>query len=336
MRAAVLREARAPLALEQREPPSPGPGEVLVRVRACGVCHSDLHLAHGWFPFAAFPVVPGHEVAGEVEAVGEGVESPAVGTRVGMPWLYSSCGACDLCIRGEEVMCPQRKVSGVSVDGGYADYMIAPAGFAAPLPDNLSFEQAAPIMCAGLTVFSAIRDGGFRPGDRVAVLGLGGLGEFAIGYARAMGGRVAVLSRGRAKAEEARELGAELFVDTEADDPGNALAAWDGGANLIVSTVPASEPVSAAFPGLAPDGTCVVVGLAAEPIGVRPGHLISGRRRLMGSATGSRKDLRDALAFAAAHGVRARTTAYGLDDALRVWGELEGGRVHGRAVLVNE
>jgi alcohol dehydrogenase, propanol-preferring len=334
MRAAVLPRPKSPLELEDRPPPEPGPGEVLIRVSACGVCHSDLHLQDGWFPYTRWPVVPGHEVAGTVERVGAGVYGPEIGTRVGVPWLHDSCGHCSDCVGGDEILCPEREVTGVSRDGGYQELMLAPAAFATPLPDALSFIEAAPLLCAGLTVYGGIVHGGFRPGDRVAVIGLGGLGELAIRYTVAMGARVAVISRSAAKAEEARALGAELFVDTSATDPADALRRWDsGGADLILATAPSSAQAQAAFPGLAANGTLVMLGLDAEPIAAAPRDLITGRRRLMGSTTGTRRELRDALAFAATHDVRPQVETFGLQDVNEIWDRLREGRLSGRAVL---
>jgi alcohol dehydrogenase, propanol-preferring len=331
--AAVLPRANSPLEFEDRQVPEPGPGQVLVRVAACGVCHSDLHLQEGWFPYTSWPVVPGHEVAGTIERVGDGVEWPEPGTRVGVPWLNDSCGHCPWCLAGDEVLCPERAVTGVSRDGGYQELMLAPAAFATPLPDGLPFLEAAPLLCAGLTVWGGIVHGGFRPDDRVAVIGLGGLGELAIRYAVAMGGRVAVISRSAAKAEEARELGAELFIDAGSTDPADALRRWGAGADLVLATAPSSELAQAAFRGLAPNGTLVMLGLDAAPIAVTARDLIPGRRRLMGSTTGTRRELRDALAFAAAHDVRPQVTSFGLRDANGVWEQLRDGRLRGRAVL---
>ncbi len=239
--------------MEDRERPVPGPGQVLIRVRACGVCHSDLNVLQGAFPFAQYPIVPGHEVAGVVEEVGDGVEWPQTGARVGMPWLYSSCGHCEQCTRGEEVLCQVApNVTGVTTDGGYAEFMIAPAANAAPIPDALGFAEAAPLMCAGLTVYNGLRNAGFSPGDRVAVIGLGGLGHLGVLYAKAMGARVAVLSGSPDKEEGAKDLGAELFVNTREGSVVDALLNWDGGANVILATAPSVEPMRRRSPGSPP------------------------------------------------------------------------------------
>ena len=201
LRAAVLNEPRTELELQDRERPEPGAGEVLIRVRACGICHSDVALQEGYYDFASFPRVPGHEIAGTIEAAGEGVAWPAVGARVGMPWLFTSCGHCRQCIRGNEILCPENRFTGVNVDGGYQEFMLAPANYVAPLPDELDFAAAAPLMCAGITVYNGLRLAELQPGDRVAVIGLGGLGFLGVQYARAMGGP------GRGRVLEPREGG---------------------------------------------------------------------------------------------------------------------------------
>ena len=240
MKAAVFKATNTPIVIEDRPIPQPKAGEVLIKVHACGVCHSDLALQEGYFPFATFPRVPGHEVAGVVDKVGEGVTWPKVGDHVGMPWLFSACGHCDQCVRGADILCPFAQITGVMQDGGYQEYMIAPALYVAPIPDGLDFADAGPLMCAGLTVFNGMRQAGFKPGQKVAVIGLGGLGHLGVLYAKAMGGRVAVISNSPDKQDEAHELGAEYFVNTQAQKSGDALRAWDGGADIILATAPSS------------------------------------------------------------------------------------------------
>lgn len=334
MRVAVIREPQSEIVVEEREPPAPQLGQVLIRVQACGVCHSDLDVQQGAFPFAQYPIVPGHEVAGVVEKVGKGVSWPEKGDRVGMPWLYSSCGHCRQCTRGEEVLCPEMQVTGVTQDRGYAEFMLAPAAYVAPLPDSLDFAEAAPLMCAGLTVYNGLRNANFEPGHKVAVIGLGGLGHLATLYTREMGGRIAVLSGSPDKEDEAKELGAEVFINTKNGSMGDALYKWEGGADIILATAPAAELMTDALPGLAPDGTLVVLGVSPREIRVSPLTLVSSRRHLMGSPSGSRKDIRYALQFAAAHGVRPRITRYGLEDASTVLSDMQEGRLRNRAVLV--
>jgi alcohol dehydrogenase len=334
MKAAVIRKAGGHVEIEERERPRPGPDEVLIRVHACGVCHGDLMVRDGHFPFARYPMVPGHEIAGTVEAVGERVRIPARGTRVGLSALYSSCGACGHCVGADEILCGALQFTGVTQDGGFQEYMVAPAANVAPLPEGLDFAEAAPLMCAGLTVYSGMRHAGFRPGHKVAVIGLGGLGHMAVLFAKAMGGQVAVLSTSADKEKEARGLGAERFIDVKRAKPAEALKEWGGGADLILATAPDAETMAAAIPGLAADGTMMILGAPFAPITVSPFDLIMGRRRLMGSPAGSRKDLRDTLDFAAAHGVRPRVTRASLNDLASSLGEMDKGHMRGRTVVV--
>ena len=334
MKAAVISKAGGSIEIEQRERPAPGPDEVLIRVHACGVCHGDLMVRDGHFPFVRYPIVPGHEIAGTVEAAGERVGTLARGARVGVSALYSSCGACPQCIGADEFLCPRLEFTGVTRDGGYQEYMLAPAAYVAPLPEGLDFADAAPLMCAGLTVYSGLRHAGFRPGHKVAVIGLGGLGHMAVLFARAMGGRVAVLSTSADKEPEAQRLGAERFINVKKSKPAEALKAWDGGADLVLATAPDAETMAAAFPGLAIDGTMMVLGAPFAPLTVSPFDLIMGRRRLMGTPAGSRKDLHDTLAFAAAHGVRPRVKRASLQDLAGALGEMDKGHMLGRTVVV--
>jgi propanol-preferring alcohol dehydrogenase len=320
--------------IEERDRPSAGRGEVLIRVHACGVCHGDLMLQLGQFPFARYPVVPGHEIAGVIEEVGRDVGTLQPGDRVGLSALFSSCGCCEQCFDSDEFLCAEMQFTGLTKDGGYQQFMLAPAAYVAPLPAGLDFAEAAPLMCAGLTVFSGLRHAGFEPGDKVAVIGLGGLGHMGVLLARAMGGRVAVLSTSADKQDEARELGAERFINLKTESPSEALRAWGGGTDIILATPPAAEPMMAAFPGLALNGTMVVLGAPPDNIAVSPMELIMGRRRLMGSPAGSRKDLRDILEFVATHEIRPKVTRMPLEDAGKALREMHEGRVHGRTVLV--
>lgn len=333
MLSAVLVQPHSDVKVVEREPPEPGAGEVLIRIHACGICRSDVALWEGYYAFASFPRVPGHEIAGTVEALGDGVTWPEVGTNVGMPWLYSSCGHCRQCIRGNEILCQEHRVTGVNVDGGYQEFMVAPANFVAPLPDGLDFASAAPLMCAGLTVFNGLRVAGLEPGDRVAVLGLGGLGHLAVQYAHAMGARVAVVSTTPEKEVQARALGAELFVVSGHRASGAQLADWDGGADVILATAPALAPLNEAFAGLAADGTMVVIGVGAGQLEVAPLDLILMRRRIIGLPSGSRHELQDALQFAAAHEIVSEFTPYPLEAANEAIIDTRDGRLTSRAVL---
>jgi D-arabinose 1-dehydrogenase-like Zn-dependent alcohol dehydrogenase len=334
MRAAVIRKAGGGVQIEERERPTPGPDEVLIRIHACGVCHGDLMVRDGHFPFARYPIVPGHEIAGTVEATGERVRTLARGARVGVSALFSSCGVCPQCIGADEFLCAKLEFTGVTKDGGFQEYMLAPAAYVAPLPDELDFADAAPLTCAGLTVYSGMRHAGFRPGNKVAVIGLGGLGHMAVLFAKAMGGQVAVLSTSADKEREAHGLGAERFIDVKSANPAEALKEWGGGADLILATAPDAETMAAAFPGLAVNGTMMVLGSPFAPISLSPVDLIMGRRRLMGSPAGSRKDLLDTLAFAAAHGLRPSVKRVALQDLASSFGEMDKGHMRGRTVVV--
>jgi propanol-preferring alcohol dehydrogenase len=256
------------------------------------------------------------------------------GDRIGLSALFSSCGCCEQCLDSDEFLCSEMQFTGITQDGGYQQFMLAPAAYVAPLPDGLDFAEVAPLMCAGLTVFSGLRHAGFEPGNKVAVIGLGGLGHMGVLLARAMGGRVAVLSTSADKQDEARELGAERFINLKTEPPSEALRAWEGGADIILATPPAAEPMMAAFPGLALNGTMVVLSAPPNNIAVSPMELIMGRRRLMGSPAGSRKDLRDTLHLAATHGLRPRVTPMPLDDAEKALRKMRQGTIHGRAVLM--
>jgi len=251
-----------------------------------------------------------------------------------MQWLFSACGHCDQCVRGGDILCPFATVTGVNQDGGYQEYMIAPALYVAPIPDALGFAEAVPLLCAGLTVFNGMRQAGYKPGQKVAVIGLGGLGHLGVLYAKAMGARVAVISNTPDKQEEARELGAEYFINTQAQRAGDALRAWDGGADIILATAPSSEAANDAIPGLAPDGTLVVLGVGSGYISAMPFDLIGARRRVMGSPSGGRSDVRATLTFSAHNKVVPRITKYPLEDAGKALSLMQSGKLRDRAVLM--
>jgi len=332
MRAAILKEPKGNLQIEDRAVPTPGHGEVLIRVHACGVCHGDLMVRNGDFLFVRPPIVPGHEVAGVIEKLGPGVNYPPLGTRVGVLWLFSSCGHCESCIVGDEVLCANGHYLGMTRDGGYQEFMLARADNVLPLPDALSFADAAPLMCAGLTVYAGLVYAGFKPSDKVAVVGLGGLGEMGIQFAKAMGGRVAVISSTKQKEVRARELGAEKFIHEGTENIDDALRSWDGGADIVLQVAPSAASANAALRGLASDGTFSL--LAPVPISPDPFALIMRRQRIMGSCSGSRKDLRATLDLAAAHGIRPSLRRFSLARANDALAELETARPSGRIVLL--
>ena len=333
MRAAQLNAPRTPLSLVERPVPEPGPGEILIKVTACGMCFSEVNLLEGHYPFARFPVVPGHEITGTVAAFGPGVDWPEVGSPVGAQFLYDSCGHCDYCVRGEEILCSGKRITGVGVDGGYAEYVIARAGFVTPLPDALDPVAAAPLMCAGITAFNGLRHGGIRAGSRVAVIGAGGVGGLAVRFAVAMGARVAVVSRSRDGADAAKEMGAERYVATDEQDPAEALRAWDGGADLVVNGAPSSTAAAAALGGLAPDGTLLLLGYSADPLVLPTMPMVLGRLRVLANPSGSPHDLRDTLDFAASHGILPRVTPVELDQAPETLAAMAAGTSPGRRVI---
>jgi propanol-preferring alcohol dehydrogenase len=334
MRAAIATGVDAPLSLTQRDVPEPGPGEVLVKIGACGVCFSDLNLLRGHYPFARFPVVPGHEVTGTVAAVGPGVSWPAVGTAVGAQFLFDSCGHCDYCAAGNQILCPAKRITGIVADGGYAEYAVFKAGFVTPLPAGLDPVAAAPLMCAGLTAYNGLRQGGVTSDSRVAVIGAGGVGALAIRYAVAMGARVAVVGRSRHGEEQAKALGAELFIATDETEPAVALKAWDGGANVVLNAAPSSAAAAATLGGLAPDGTLVLCGYGPDPLVLPAQPMVLNRLRVMASPSGSPHDLRDALAFSAFHGILPDVTPIALEDAPAAMDAMAAGRGGGRSVIV--
>lgn len=334
MKAVCVREPNGKLEIEDRPRRSPSLGELLLRVRACGICHGDIMMRLGAFPFVRFPIVPGHEIAGVVEEVGDDVKGWKPGARAGLSVLYTSCGKCAQCLRGAENLCPVWEWTGMMHDGGYAELVIARADYAVPLPDQLSDIEAAPLMCAGVTVYSGLIHAGVHAAQRVAVIGLGGLGHLAVLYARAMGARVAVLSTRAGKEAEAQQLGAERFIVTSAGNPAAALREWDGGADVIVATAPTVESVTTTFGGLAADGTMVVLGVGPGRIEIDPTEMVMGRRRMMGSPAGSRSDLRQTLQIAAEHGIRPRVQTFSLNQVADAFAAVERGDIAGRAVLI--
>ncbi|MEU8893572.1 alcohol dehydrogenase catalytic domain-containing protein [Streptomyces sp. NPDC048442] len=313
MRAVQAVTAGAPFALAEIPVPAAGPGQVLVRVRACGVCGGENIARHGALG-TALPRVPGHEIAGEIHEVGDGVTAWRTGDRVGIGWHGGSCGTCDHCRQGDFVSCVDRKIVGASYDGGYAEYVRVPQDALARIPDALSFEEAAPLMCAGLTTFNALRNSGARPGDTVAVHGIGGLGHLGLQFADKMGFRTIAVSRGRDKEELSRGLGADEYLDSTEGSAGHALTAL-GGAAVILSTVGVSPAQSDLVQGLRPNGRLVVVANDHRPLDIDPELLIFGRREVTGWYSGHAKDAEEALAFAALKGIRPMTRAYPLEQA---------------------
>jgi D-arabinose 1-dehydrogenase-like Zn-dependent alcohol dehydrogenase len=316
----------------EREVPEPGAGEVRVGVRACGICHSDALVKEGVWPGVQYPRIPGHEVVGVIDAVGPGVAGWKAGERVGVGWHGGHCGQCDTCRRGDFFACPvTQKITAITHDGGYAEQMIAPAASVARVPEGLSDVEAAPLMCAGLTMFNALRNCGARPGDLVAILGLGGLGHLGVQYAAKMGFRTVGIARGKDKEALARKLGAVEYIDSQAGDPAAALGRL-GGARAILATVTNGPAMSAAILGLGPRGTLMVIG-APESLEVSPGALIGGSRSVKGWYSGTPIDAEDTLRFSALAGVRSMNEVYPLERAAEAYDRMMSGNARFRVVL---
>ena len=320
------------LQLTQRPLKAPAPGQVRLRVEACGVCHSDSATVDGLLPGITFPRVPGHEVVGKIEALGKGVSGWKIGQRVGVGFLGGHCGQCQSCRRGDFVTCTNQPVSGAHFDGGYAEVMMAlPSGLVA-IPDGLSSVDAAPLLCAGLTTFNALRRSTAKPGELVAILGIGGLGHLAIQFAAHMGFNVVALARGAEKAQLARNLGAHHYIDSSAGDPAAALKAL-GGANLILATASDSKTMSAMMGGLATRGRMIVLGVGAEPIQVSPFQLLFSSVGIEGALTGSPIDNEDTLGFSLLQGIKPMIETVPLERAEEGYRKMMNNKARFRVVL---
>lgn len=332
MRAVQVARPNGPLEIVEREIPEPAPGSVRIKVQACGICHSDSLVKEAAWPGVQYPRIPGHEVVGVVDAVGRDVARWTAGQRVGVGWHGGHCGSCDSCRRGDFWACQKAlKITGLTHDGGYAEYMIAPAESIAPVPQELSAVEAAPLMCAGITTFNALRNSGARPGEIVAVLGLGGLGHLAVQYAVKMGFRTVGIARGGDKEPLARKLGAWKYIDSQAQDPAAELARL-GGASVILATVTAGEAMTAAMGGLAVNGTFLILG-AADSLQVNPLLLIGGRRAVKGWYSGTAIDSQDTLQFSAFAGVRSMNETFPLERAAEAYERMMSGKARFRVVL---
>jgi D-arabinose 1-dehydrogenase-like Zn-dependent alcohol dehydrogenase len=322
--------------LVDRPIPEPGRNQVRIKVEACGVCHSDVLVKEGLWPGIQFPRVPGHEIAGRIDAVGPDVTQWKQGQRVGLGWHGGHCFICDPCRRGDFVNCKNEKVTGIHFDGGYQEYMIANAEAVAAMPDlpgdGLPADEAAPVLCAGITVFNAMRNAGMRPGDLVAVQGVGGLGHLGIQYARQMGFRTVAIGRGADKKPLATKLGAHEYIDTDAGNPAEALQKL-GGASLVLATAPDSKAMSALVDGLGPRGTLLIVGAGFESLTVTPLQLIGGSKRVQGWASGTGKDSEDTLRFSVLSGVRPMIERYPLEKAAEGYQQMLTGKARFRVVL---
>jgi D-arabinose 1-dehydrogenase-like Zn-dependent alcohol dehydrogenase len=333
MRAVEVRAAKAPFQMVERDVPEPGAGTVRVKVEACGICHSDFLTKEGVWPGIQYPRVPGHEIAGVVDALGAGVAAWRVGQRVGLGWHGGHCGACDSCRRGDFLTCSVAgRIPGITMDGGYADYVIAQAGTLAAIPEGLSTVEAAPLMCAGVTTYNSLRHSGALPGDTVAILGVGGLGHLAVQFAAKAGFRTIAIARGASKEPLARKLGAHEYVDSAATDPAAALAKL-GGAKVVLATVTDAKAMTAVLGGLAINGKLVVLGAPHEPLQVPAGILIGGRRSVAGWPSGTSIDSEDTLRFAALTGIRPMTETFPLSRAAEAYERMMSGEARFRVVL---
>ena len=332
MRAIQVSKRGGPLELVERPIPQPGAGEVRVKVEACGICHSDVYAKDGTFPGTAFPRILGHEVAGVVDALGPNVSGFKPGERVGIGWNGGYCGACDPCRRGLFFGCENvRRITGIHRDGGYAEYVCALASALARLPADLPAVDAAPLMCAGLTTFNALRNSGARPGELVAILGLGGLGHLGVQFAAKMGFRTVAIARGADKEPLAKRLGAQVYLDSAASDAAAELQKL-GGARVIVATVTNGEAMSAVMGGLALAGTFMILG-APESLTIHPGLLIGGRKSIVAWYSGTSIDSQDTLAFSARSGVRSMNEVFPFERAAEAYERMTSGKARFRVVL---
>ena len=332
MKAVQVPKPGADFEIVEREIPRPGAGEVRIRVQACGVCHSDVLTKEGLWPGIQFPRVPGHEVAGVIDGLGEGITAWKKGQRVGVGWHGGHDNTCLECRRGDFRNCQNMKVTGISYDGGYQEYMLAPVEALTAIPDGLGDADAAPLLCAGITTYNALRHSGAMPGDLVAVLGVGGLGHLGIQFAHKFGYRVAAIGRGPDDAPLAKKLGASIYIDNKVENPAQALQKM-GGAQAILATAPSSKSMSDVIDGLGPNGRLIVVGASFDPVEVTPLQLINGSRSIQGWASGTPTDAEDTLRFAELAGVRPMIETYPLEKAGEAFARMMSGKAEFRVVL---
>jgi D-arabinose 1-dehydrogenase-like Zn-dependent alcohol dehydrogenase len=332
MRAVEVRRPGGPLELAEREIPQPRAGEARIKVSACGVCHSDAAVVGGLLPGLEYPRVPGHEVAGVVDAVGAGVTTWKAGDRVGVGWNGGYDGTCEACRRGRFFGCVAAKITGASFDGGYAEYMVAPASALARLPSELAPTDAAPLMCAGVTTYTALRNCGARSGDLVAIYGIGGLGHLAIQFAARMAFRTVAIARGRDKEPLARQLGATRYIDSQAEDAARELRKL-GGASAILATLTSGKAMSEIVGGLGVEGTLMAIGASPDPVEASPLFLLTGNRSIKGSYSGLSIDSEDTAAFAMLTGVRSMSEIFPFAEAPQAYERMMSGKARFRVVL---
>jgi D-arabinose 1-dehydrogenase-like Zn-dependent alcohol dehydrogenase len=332
MKAAQISKAGGNFEIVEREIPKPGAGQVLIKVQACGVCHSDVLTKEGAWPGIQYPRVPGHEIAGIIDELGAGVTGWKKGQRIGVGWHGGHDGTCLQCRRGDFGNCQNMKIAGISYDGGYQQYMLAPVEALAAMPEGLTDAEAAPLLCAGITTYNALRHSGAMPGDLVAVLGIGGLGHLGVQFANKFGYRVAAVGRGPENAALAKKLGASVYIDNQATNAAQELQKL-GGAKVILATAPSSKAMTEVIDGLGPNGKLLVVGAAFEPIEVTPIQLITGSRTIQGWASGTPTDAEDTLNFAELTGVRPMIETYPLERAAEAFDRMMSGKAEFRVVL---
>jgi D-arabinose 1-dehydrogenase-like Zn-dependent alcohol dehydrogenase len=332
MRSVQVSKANGPFEIVERDIPEPGAAQVRIKVQACGVCHSDSFTKEGLFPGIQYPRVPGHEIAGVIDKVSKDVTQWEPGQRVAVGWHGGHCGHCESCRRGDFVTCKFAQVPGISYDGGYADYMIAPIEALALIPEQLSAIEAAPLMCAGITTYNALRNSGARAGDVVAILGIGGLGHLGVQFAAKMGFRTIAIARGKDEEELVKKLGARQYIDNRSQNAVEELNKL-GGAKVILATVPSGKAMSEILGGLAVNGKLVIIGASDEPIQVPSFLFISGRRSLIGWPAGTSIDSQDTLSFSVLSGVRSMNEVFPLEKAAEAYEQMMSGKARFRAVL---
>lgn len=334
MKAAVVKKFKEKLELQDVPKPKPGHKEILVHIQACGVCHTDLHAAHGDWPVKPkLPLIPGHEGVGIIEEIGEGVTHLKVGDRVGIPWLYSACGHCEYCLTGRETLCLEQQNSGYSVDGGYAEFCVADADYVVKVPDNLSFIEAAPLFCAGVTTYKALKVSGVKPGEWVAIFGIGGLGHLGVQYAKVMGMNVVAIDTSDEKMELANQLGADKTVNALKEDAADWIQKEIGGVHGVVCTAVAKKAFDQAYRAIRRGGTCVMVGLPPESIDVPIFDTVLNGTKVVGSIVGTRKDLQETLQFAAEGKIKTIIETRKLEEINEIYDLMLEGKINGRIVL---
>jgi D-arabinose 1-dehydrogenase-like Zn-dependent alcohol dehydrogenase len=332
MRAAQISKAGGDWELVERDIPEPRAGQVRVKVEACGICHSDALVKDGFWPGLQYPRIPGHEIAGRIDALGDNVTAWSAGQRIGVGWHGGHCFVCEPCRRGDFAMCVNRKVTGIDFDGGYAEYMIAPANALAAIPDEVPATEAGPFMCAGVTVYNALRNSGARAGDLIAIHGIGGLGHLGVQYARQMGFRTVAINRGNDKQALAEKLGAHQYIDATATDVVAELQKL-GGARVILATAPNAQAISTLVDGLSPSGLLLVPAAPAEPLSINVFSLIMRRSSVAGWYSGTARDSQDAMEFSALSDVHPMIETYTLERVAEAYEQMHSGRVRFRVVL---